>query len=69
MSSTTMKVEEQSIINAPEASQDSSTSEFQEKYYPVLATSINKYDPYSLQSTIDAELITVSCQSDLVAKS
>ena len=48
MSSTT-KVEEQSTSNATsEAAQDSSTKEFQEKYYPVLATSVNKYDPYSL---------------------
>lgn len=39
---------------------DSSTKEFQEKYYPIASTSVNKYDPYSLQAAIDGEIVDVS---------
>ena len=31
---------------APE--EDPTTKQFQEKYYPLLETSINKYDPYTM---------------------
>ena len=30
------------------AEDDPTTKQFQEKYYPLLETSINKYDPYTM---------------------
>ena len=44
-----------------EATDDPKTKEFQEKYYPLSPSPVNKYDPYTLQSTIDTEIIQVSC--------
>ena len=35
------------------------TKEFQEKYYPILPTAVNKYDVYSVCSTIDDEIAKV----------
>ena len=49
-----------------EATDDPKTKEFQEKYYPLSPSPVNKYDPYTLQSTIDTEIIQVS--ADPLAK-
>lgn len=59
------KVEDSSDDPAPapeevEATDDPKTKEFQEKYYPLSPSPVNKYDPYTLQSTIDTEIIQVS---------
>ena len=43
-----------------EGAEDPTSKQFQEKYYPISPSFINKYDPYTLQSTIDEELTKVS---------
>ncbi len=48
---------------AAQSQEDCTSKEFQEKYYPLSASPVNKYDPYSLQTAIDTELISVSLTS------
>ena len=51
--------------SSPEGGAEDPTSKsFQEKYYPISPSFINKYDPYTLQSTIDEELTKVSNPSN-----
>ena len=62
MSSDQAKVEDSPAEGQEQevAVEDPSTKTFQEKYYPLSPTPINKYDPYSLQSSIDQEITQVS---------
>ena len=55
--STKVEEEKKEATEPTEASQeadelaveeDPTTKQFQEKYYPLLETSINKYDPYTM---------------------
>ena len=57
---TTSKVSADPVIAEQQTEEDPTTKDFQQKYYPVSATSINKYDPYSLAAAIDEEILKVS---------
>jgi len=49
MSAATTQVEpEIDEVTASNPNESPTSKEFQEKYYPILPTSINKYDPYTL---------------------
>jgi len=51
------KVEQDAAsTGASSQEEDPTTKDFQEKYYPIGPAGINKYDIYTLKSTIDTEI-------------